>query len=213
MLISSILIMISMDNRISSHEFFMTIIGSRDHLPTLLIRKLRQILANLRFQCLSFSPNATLFTAVLASRKPGHATQVPLYIMWQVSQTAIEVINQKLKLYKPFHVMSSLPREFQRNLEHPPKRSDQSQTDDIQSDSYPITKKDEVDYFLEILYIKFNPLNHASRHYKKMRIWAQPVLVPLITLSNFIEYKHLQKSLNQSSRNVKLLDCITLTRN
>lgn len=109
--------------------------------------------------------------------------------------------------------MSSLPREFQRNLEHSPKRSDQSRTDDIQSDSYPITKKDEADYFLEILYIKFNPLNNASRQCQKMRIWAQPVLVPLITLSNSIEYKHHQKSLNQSSRNVKLLDCITLTRN
>lgn len=72
--------------------------------------------------------------------------------------------------------MSSLPREFQRNLEHSPKRFDQSQTDNIQSDSYPITKNDEVDYFLEILFLKFNPLNHASRQCKKMRIWAQPVL-------------------------------------
>lgn len=32
------------------------------------------------------------------------------------------------------------------NLEHFPKRYDQLQTDDIPSDSYPITKKNEVDY-------------------------------------------------------------------
>lgn len=37
-------------------------------------------------------------------------------------------------------------RASKRNLEHSPKRCDQSQTDDIQSDSYLIIKHDEVDY-------------------------------------------------------------------
>lgn len=36
------------------------------------------------------------------------------------------------------------------------------------------------------------------------------VSVPLVTLPNSAEYKHHQNSLNQSSRNVKLLGCMTL---
>lgn len=51
--------------------------------------------------------------------------------------------------------MSPLSREFQKNLERFPKRYDQLYTDDIQSDSYPITKKNEVDYLRK----KFHKLN------------------------------------------------------
>lgn len=67
-----------------------------------------------------------------------------------------------IKALQTLQGMSSLPREFQKNLEHSPKRYDQIQTDDIQSDSYPITKKNEVDHLRKKFY-KLNSLNHARR--------------------------------------------------